>query len=193
MAVQASNGNFAPPVAPVCARRLLQRLDDFGLLSSPPVMPAPWPTPRTWACSRAAPAPQGRPAVTDLCSNIVPSMCVNLTCGAPSVYANFKTGLDYNCESGSDSSSKPTACIKSPGSWSVIFGAWVGGRRLWRRQQKPHQHGQLPGSVWQRYPSPREARNPPQLDRSSFKGPDISWATIHSPNLPACAPIHGAK
>ncbi|KAG8411743.1 hypothetical protein J3458_015328 [Metarhizium acridum] len=167
MAVQASNGNFAPPVAPVCA-------DDSCSVSTTSSALLATCDARTMANTKNMGLPScgagttGSAGVTDLCSNIVPSMCVNLTCGAPSVYANFKTGLDYNCESGSNSSSKPTACIKSPGSWSVIFGAWVGGadfgvgnKNLINTVSCLVQYGNV--TITQR------GENPPQLDRSSFK------------------------
>ncbi|KFG79489.1 hypothetical protein MANI_021747 [Metarhizium anisopliae] len=151
MAVQASNGNFAPPVAPVCA-------DDSCTVSTTS-------SALLAACdARTAPNPNNM----GLPSDIIPSLCVNLTCGAPSVYANFKTSLDYACESGRGSPSQPSACITSPGSWSAIFGAWVGGadfgvgdKTLLNTVSCLVQYGNV--TITQ------SGANPPQLDRGSFQ------------------------
>ncbi|KAG9250836.1 uncharacterized protein F5Z01DRAFT_343249 [Emericellopsis atlantica] len=180
MAVQASNGNFAPPVAPVCSN------DSCSVSTTSPALLA--------TCDARAMANtkgMGLPVcdlgstvesdmVTDFCSSIVPSMCVNLTCGAPSVYANFKTGLDYTCESGSGDSSSPTACLDSPGSWSVIFGAWVGGvdfgvgnKDLINTVSCLVQYGNV--TITQ------TGENPPQLDRGSFKRSPYLLGNYSSP------------
>lgn len=175
MAVQASNGNFAPPVAPVCANDSCSvSTTSSALLAACDARAAP--NPNNMGLPSCGPGPGTGPGngtaasarVTILCSDIIPSLCVNLTCGAPSVYANFKTSLDYACESGRGSPSKPTACITSPGSWSAIFGAWVGGadfgvgdKTLVNTVSCLVQYGNV--TITQ------SGANPPQLDRGSFQ------------------------
>ncbi|PKS12310.1 hypothetical protein jhhlp_001610 [Lomentospora prolificans] len=60
--------------------------------------------------------------VSDFCSDIVPSLCANLTCGSPSTFANFIVSREASC-----GSSDSTSCGKTPGEWGAVFGVWVGG------------------------------------------------------------------
>lgn len=121
MAVQASNGGFSAPVAPVCADNSCSVLTTSSALFATCNARATANTRLMGMSSCGKDTPLGE-EVTNYCSDIIPSMCVNLTCGAPSTYANFIAGLDSDCESGFSSD----ACLLSPGSWSVIFGAWAG-------------------------------------------------------------------
>ncbi|KFY73291.1 hypothetical protein V499_06633 [Pseudogymnoascus sp. VKM F-103] len=183
MAVQASNGNFAAPVAPVCDddscsvstgssalfatcnARTIDNTENRGLTVCPEQI-----TTSTVASDLS----------TDFCSDIVPSMCVNLTCGAPSIYANFKTGLDLDCESGSAGSTGPNACIDSPGSWAVIFGAWVGGAdfgignsKLINTVSCLIEYGNISIS--------QTGKNPPRVERNSFKRSIYPLSNYNSP------------
>ncbi|KAH6687767.1 hypothetical protein F5X68DRAFT_221971 [Plectosphaerella plurivora] len=118
MAAQASNGGFSPPAAPVCE-------DDTCSVSATSFAVHATCSGQTQPNTVLAGIPTCGDVpeedwVTNYCSDIMPSMCVNLTCGAPATFAQFKTGTDTDCES-------DASCISNPGSWAVIFGAWVGG------------------------------------------------------------------
>jgi hypothetical protein len=53
-------------------------------------------------------------------------LCVNLTSGAPAVYANFATGLAPSCTS-ENGWGRVGDYDSFPGEWATIFGIWVSG------------------------------------------------------------------
>ncbi|KAK0641867.1 hypothetical protein B0T16DRAFT_394073 [Cercophora newfieldiana] len=130
-AALASNDNLSVPAAPVC----LDITDDLTTndcsVSTRSAALFATCTPKTLpntdnmastVCS-STPGAQFR----NYCSAIVPNLCVNLTCGAPPVFANFLTGPDPSCVSSGSSSSAPSTCNTIPSTWATIFGVWVGG------------------------------------------------------------------
>jgi hypothetical protein len=118
MAVQSSNGGVSAPVAPVCNSSSCSVSTTSAALHAT-CKGNTQPNDRFAGIPVCGDTPESD-WVTNYCSDIMPSMCVNLTCGGPSTFANFKTSTDADCESDS-------SCVSSPGAWAVIFGAWVGG------------------------------------------------------------------
>ncbi|KAH7375196.1 hypothetical protein B0T11DRAFT_308823 [Plectosphaerella cucumerina] len=145
MAVQSSNGGVSAPVAPVCDSSSCSVSTTSAALHAT-CEGHTQPNDRFAGIPVCGDTPESD-WVTNFCSDIMPSMCVNLTCGGPSTFANFKTSTDADCES-------DTSCVSSPGAWAVIFGAWVGG---------------IQGDNGNKDIINTAGATTPQLDRSSFR------------------------
>ncbi|KAK0613217.1 hypothetical protein B0T14DRAFT_556899 [Immersiella caudata] len=132
-AALASNNNLSVPVAPVCLNTnpstnctVTTRSAALFATCTPRTLPNTDNMAST-ICSGTS-SPQFR----NYCSAIVPSLCVNLTCGSPPVFANFLTGPDPSCVPTRTSAGITYApsCNTIPSTWATIFGAWVGGKDL---------------------------------------------------------------
>jgi hypothetical protein len=123
-AALASNNNPSVPVAPVClntnpSTNCTVTTHSAALFAT--CTPRTLPNTDNMAstiCSGTS-SPQSR----NYCSTIVPSLCINLTCGSLPIFANFLTGLDPSCV--------PTRTGSTiPSTGATIFGVWVGGMDL---------------------------------------------------------------
>jgi len=128
-AVLASNDNLSLPAAPVCNDT--KSGDTCSVQTRSAALFATC-TPRTLPndgkiASTVCTSDDESDQVQNYCSTIVPTMCVNLTCGSPSVYANFLTGPDPSCVIPRGQSNSPKECNTIPGTWATILGVWVGG------------------------------------------------------------------
>ncbi|KAK0750260.1 hypothetical protein B0T18DRAFT_389712 [Schizothecium vesticola] len=170
-AALASNDNLTLPVAPVCLNgtsstsncSITTRSAALFAMCTPRTLPNTDKMAST-VCSTGSST--SGPQYRNYCSTIVPSMCVNLTCGAPAVFANFRTGPDLSCALSSEGST-PSQCNTIPGTWATILGVWVGGMDLGIGDTKTInlvdcaiQYGNATLS--------QTGSSPPTLDRSSF-------------------------
>lgn len=171
MAAQASNGGFSAPVAPVCDN------DSCSVTTTSSALLATCKA-STERNTRNAGIPTcgdtpDSDQLTNYCSDIMPSMCVNLTCGSPSTYANFRAGTDAECES-------DKSCINNPGAWAVIFGAWVGGTEG-RRGDKDTINTVSCLVEYGNVTISQAGATTPQLDRSSFRRSEHMLSNYSSP------------
>lgn len=126
IALEASLNNFSAPVAPVCdqeACRVTTRSAALFATCTPRTLDNPRGMGLTVCSDRRS------VGATDYCSELVPSLCANLTCGAPSVFANFVASRDKSCFA-AEGGSIPSGCGTVAGAWGTVFGVWVGGADL---------------------------------------------------------------
>lgn len=129
-AALASNDNLTLPVAPVCLDSSTGRTNDCRITARSAALFAsctPQTLPNTDGMAHVGCGPASGAESRNYCSTIVPDMCVNLTCGSPAVFANFRTGGDPPCWTPNDRTPPPPQCDSIPGTWATIFGVWVSG------------------------------------------------------------------
>ncbi|KAM7208168.1 hypothetical protein V8F20_001448 [Naviculisporaceae sp. PSN 640] len=110
------------------------------------------------------------PLVENYCSTITPSLCANLTCGDPAVYANFLTGPDPSCEQTSGDYLANSTCNTLPGTWATIFAVWVGGTDSLSKKGNPNIVNLVDCSIeYGNVTLSQKGAAPPTIDRSTFE------------------------